>query len=55
MIIYMYSRQCLGKTRIDNISELKKKTKSWNRIANEKSLTIKWKFTKSDAKEKFDY
>jgi len=53
--IGMYSRQCLGKTRIDNIELLKKKTSSWNRIINEKSVTIEWKFTSEKAKKKFDY
>ncbi len=53
--IGMYSRQCLGKTRIDNIKILKKKTDSWNRIINEKSVCIKWKFTSKDAQKKFSY
>lgn len=53
--IGMYSRQCLGNTRVDDIKILKKKTRAWNRIANEKSLTIKWKFTTTDAQEKFGY
>ena len=54
IVIGMYTRQCLGNTRIDCIEVLKKKTKSWNRIANEKNVTIKWKFNKVDAKEKFN-
>ena len=41
--IGMYSRQCLGKTRIDDIELLKKKTESWNRIINEKNVTINWR------------
>lgn len=53
--IGMYSRQCLGKTRIDNIELLKKKTKSWNRVINEKRTLIEWKFTKEKAREKFGY
>lgn len=52
--IGMYSRQCLGNTRTDNMKDLQKKTKAWNRVANEKCVTIKWKFTKKDAKEKFN-
>lgn len=52
--IGMYSRQCLGNTRIDSTEFLEKKTKSWNRIANEKNITIKWKFNKKDAQEKFN-
>lgn len=53
--IGMYSRQCLGKTRINDIEFLRKKTASWNRIINEKQTQIKWSFTSSDAKEKFKY
>ena len=51
--IGMYSRQCLGKTRISDIMALKKKTQSWTRIINEKAVVINWSFTKKDAKEKF--
>jgi transposase len=53
--INMYSRQCLGKTRIPDIELLRKKTKAWNRVFNEKQPLIKWTFTKNDAQEKFDY
>jgi len=51
--IGMYSRQCLGKARIDDIDLLKKKTESWNRIINEKNVKINWRFTKGKAAEKF--
>jgi len=53
--IGMYSRQCLGSSRTDTLELLKKKTKAWNRIANRKCLTINWRFTKCNAREKFDY
>lgn len=53
--IGMYSRQCLGSSRTDTIELLAKKTKAWNRIANRKCLTINWRFTKRDARDKFDY
>lgn len=53
--INMYARQCLGKSRISNIDLLRKKTKAWNRVANQKKLTIKWKFTRKSAQEKFNY
>ncbi|MBF0300853.1 MAG: IS630 family transposase [Oligoflexia bacterium] len=53
--IGMYSRQCLGKSRIGDIDTLRKKTKAWNKIINKKQVTIKWKFTKEKAKEKFSY
>jgi len=53
--IGMYSRQCLGKTRIPDIEALRKKTAAWCKIINKKSVTINWKFNKVLAKEKFGY
>lgn len=53
--IGMYSRQCLGNTRIPDTEILRKKTKAWNRIANRKNICIRWKFNNSDAREKFHY
>lgn len=53
--IGMYSRQCLGSTRIPTIEILKKKTAAWNKIANRKAVSIKWKFNKEQAREKFCY
>jgi hypothetical protein len=53
--IGMYSRQCLGKTRIPTIEELRKKTKSWQNYINEKMPTIGWFFTKKEAREKMGY
>jgi hypothetical protein len=53
--IGMYQRQCLGGTRVPDINLLRKKTNAWNRIINRKKVTINWKFTKLDAREKFSY
>lgn len=53
--INMYSRQCLGKSRIPDIELLTKKTKAWNQIVNNKHVTIKWSFTKAEARKTFDY
>jgi transposase len=53
--INMYSRQCLGKTRIPDIETLTKKTKAWNRVINDKQVTIKWSFSTKDARKIFDY
>ncbi len=53
--IGMYQRQCLGDTRIPDIQMLRKKTNAWNNIINRKKVTIKWKFTTLDAREKFHY
>lgn len=53
--IGMYSRQCLGKTRIPSIEVLKKKTKSWSEFINGKAVTINWTFNKQVAREKMGY
>tara|TARA_B100000959_G_scaffold229396_1_gene245082 strand:- start:199 stop:672 length:474 start_codon:yes stop_codon:yes gene_type:complete len=53
--INMYARQCLGKSRIPSIKLLRKKTKAWIRYINHKKVCIKWNFTKTDARKKFDY
>ena len=53
--INMYSRQCLGKSRIPDIELLRKKTKSWNAAANRNKLSINWKFTRKKSREKFGY
>ena len=53
--INMYSRQCLGKSRIPEIELLRKKTKFWNRVMNQKAITINWTFNRVKAREKFGY
>lgn len=53
--INVYSRQCLGKSRIPDIKTLRKKTKAWNAYANRKKVKIIWKFTRAHAQEKFNY
>lgn len=53
--IGMYHRQCLGGTRIPDITTLKKKTAFWCNAINSKQASINWKFTKIDAREKFNY
>jgi len=53
--INMYTRQCLGKTRIPDIELLRKKTKAWNKVVNKKKVKICWKFTREKAQEKFNY
>jgi len=53
--INMYSRQCLGKTRIADIESLNKKTKAWMNYINRCNVKINWKFTREKAREKFDY
>lgn len=53
--IGMFSRQCLGHSRIGDMETLKKRTKAWNRYINRKKVKIQWNFTKDDARETFDY
>ena len=53
--IGMYSRQCLGMRRISELKDLRGKTKRWVEAINSKGVTIKWKFTKKKAREKFKY
>jgi transposase len=53
--INIYSRQCLGKTRIPDMETLRKKTAAWSKVVNRLKPTIKWKFTTQDAREKFQY
>ena len=53
--IGMYSRQCLGKSRIPDIETLRKRTNAWNKIANRKKVTINWTFSRKKAREKFNY
>lgn len=53
--INLYARQCLGKARIPTIELLRKKTAAWNKITNRKNVSIKWKFTRKIAQQKFNY
>lgn len=53
--IGMYQRQCLGDCRIPDIQTLEKKTLAWNRVINERSVSIDWKFNTDTAREKFGY
>lgn len=53
--IGIYSRQCLGKSRVGDIDELRKRTNAWNKEVNRKKLMINWQFTTKKAREKFNY
>jgi hypothetical protein len=53
--IGIYSCQCLGKSRIGSIDELRKRTNAWNKRVNKKNLKINWKFTTKEARTKFNY
>lgn len=53
--IGMYQRQCLGDTRIPDMKTLRKKSNAWNKVVNRKKVIINWRFTKTDARDKFNY
>ena len=53
--ISLFSRQCLGKRRIGDMARLRGEAKAWNRRANRDRITIKWKFTRKQARRKMHY
>lgn len=53
--IGLFSRQCLGKSRVGSLEELKFRTRAWNKIANKKKVKINWKFTSTKARKLFRY
>ena len=53
--IGIYSRQCLGKSRIGDIDELRRRSNAWNKEVNKRKLKINWKFSTKDARKKFRY
>lgn len=53
--IGIYSRQCLGKSRVGDIDELRRRTNAWNNEVNKKRLKINWTFSTKEARKKFNY
>jgi transposase len=53
--IGIYSRQCLGKRRMNSLEELRVETNAWKKWANKSKLSINWAFTTADAREVFKY
>jgi hypothetical protein len=53
--ISLFSRQCLGKRRIEDIITLSRQTKAWNRRVNRGHITIRWKFTRKQARREMNY
>ena len=51
--IGIYSRQCLGKDRVDSLRTLKKRTRQW--MGRNGKILIDWKFTRKKARAKFKY
>lgn len=53
--IGLFSKQCIGKDRIGNRRELRKRAVAWNRSVNRKKIKIDWTFTTKKAQETFKY
>jgi transposase len=51
----LYSRQCLGKRRIPDLSTLRRETRAWNRKTNRRRTKINWQFTRKKARKAFHY
>src|ERR1035437_773750 len=51
----MFSRQFLGKRRIEDIAPLRKQARAWNRLFNKDKATIQWKFTRQQARTTLHY
>jgi transposase len=53
--ISLFGRQCLGRRRIGDIGQLRRQTKAWNRRTNRDRITIRWKFTRKQARRTLNY
>ena len=53
--IGLFSRQCLGKRPIGNLTDLTTETRAWNQRINSAKTTIDWKFTRKKARLKLKY
>jgi len=53
--ISLFSRQCLGKRRIPDLALLQREAQAWNRPMNRDRVRIDGKFSRKDARRKFDY
>lgn len=51
--IGIFSRQCLGKDRIESLQVLRKRIRLWKKHSGK--ITINWRFTRKKAREKFHY
>lgn len=53
--ISLFGRQCLGQRRITTLDDLRRQARAWNRIMNCDSVTINWQFTRTKARQQFNY
>jgi hypothetical protein len=53
--IGLFTRQCLGKRRIPDLTTLRSETRAWNRHINCAGTKINWQFDRKAARRKFHY
>ena len=53
--IGIFSRQCLGQRRIEDLSTLRRETAAWKRRINREGINIAWRFDRKAARKKFGY
>lgn len=51
----LYSRQCLGTRRFQDLEALRKETRAWSRATDRTRTRIAWKFTRRKARKTFRY
>ena len=53
--IGLFSRQCLGKRRLPDLTALRREATAWNRGVNRDGVKIDWQFDRKAARRKFGY
>jgi DDE superfamily endonuclease len=53
--VSLFSRQCLGRRRIPDLTMLRKEVGAWDRRLNRDRTTIEWNFTHKQARRKLRY
>ena len=53
--IGLFARQCIGNRRIPDLKMLRRESRAWNHRMNRDHVTIKWKFDRTAARQKFGY
>ncbi len=53
--IGLFSRQCLGKRRIPDLTTLRREAAAWNRRVNSERVKIDWRFDRNTARRKFGF
>jgi hypothetical protein len=53
--VSIWSRQCLGRSRIGTLDELRRRTRQWNAESNRRKRKIIWCFETADARKVLCY